>query len=98
MYGSGLNKGSTDIAHLHLQAVLEPSADDVVYVEASVRNVWINLGIGAVLATVVLFLFLRSVPATLVGVMGIPLCTLAAFAFARSLCSLSAASISAWKR
>ena len=58
---------------------IDLTADDVVYVEASVRNVWINLGIGAVLATVVLFLFLRSVPATLVGVMGIPLCTLAAF-------------------
>ena len=54
-------------------------SDDVRYVEASVRNVWINLGIGAVLATAVMFLFLRSGKATLVGVMGIPLCTVAAF-------------------
>ena len=53
--------------------------DDVKYVKASVTNVWINLGLGALLATAVMFAFLRRLPATLVGVMGIPLCTLAAF-------------------
>lgn len=53
--------------------------DDVRYVEASIANVWQNLAIGAVLATLVMFLFLRSVPATLVGVIGIPICTIAAF-------------------
>jgi multidrug efflux pump subunit AcrB len=54
-------------------------AEDVAYVEASVRNVWTNLGIGAVLATLVMYLFLRSGRATAVGVIGIPLCTIAAF-------------------
>jgi len=54
-------------------------AEDAGYVEASVRNVWINLGLGALFATGVMFLFLRSVKATLVGIMGIPICTIAAF-------------------
>ena len=58
---------------------LELTADDVNYVRASIRNVWINLTIGAVLATLVMFLFLRSVKATVVGVIGIPICTIAAF-------------------
>lgn len=66
--------------------VLEPAgmqiiltAEDVGYVEASVRNVWINLGIGALFATLVMYVFLRSVRATAVGVIGVPLCTIAAF-------------------
>lgn len=54
-------------------------ADDVGYVQASIFNVWKNLGIGAVLAAIIMFLFLRSGRATLVGVMGIPVCTIAAF-------------------
>ena len=58
---------------------LELISDDVRYVEASVVNVWQNLAIGAVLATLVMFAFLRSMPATLVGVIGVPLCTVAAF-------------------
>ncbi len=66
--------------------VLEPAGleaylatDDVRYVEASIRNVWQNLAIGAVLASGVMLLFLRSLPATLVAVMGVPICTVAAF-------------------
>jgi multidrug efflux pump subunit AcrB len=55
------------------------TSDDVRYVEASVRNVWSNLAIGAVLASLALLLFLRSWRATLTGIVGIPLCTLAAF-------------------
>lgn len=55
------------------------TSDDVRYVEAAVDNVWRNLVIGALLATLIMFLFLRSVPATLVGVIGIPICTIAAF-------------------
>ena len=54
-------------------------AEDAGYVEASVRNVWFNLGLGAVLATLVMFLFLRSARATAVGIIGIPICTIAAF-------------------
>jgi len=54
-------------------------ADDVVYVEASVRNVWQNLILGALFATLVMYFFLRSLPATLAGVMGIPICIIVAF-------------------
>ncbi len=66
--------------------VLEPAglqmvhlANDVRYVEESVRNVWQNLILGAVFATLVMAIFLRSAWATLVGVIGIPVCTIAAF-------------------
>ena len=55
------------------------NADDVLYVTDSVVNVRKNLVIGAVLATIVLFLFLRTPSATLIGAIGIPICTLAAF-------------------
>ena len=55
------------------------TAEDAGYVEASIRNVWTNLALGAVLATAVMFAFLRSGRATLVGVVGIPICTIAAF-------------------
>ena len=54
-------------------------ADDVVYVEDSVRTVWQNLFLGALFATAVMYLFLRSGRATLVGVLGIPLCVIVAF-------------------
>src|SRR6056297_3487358 len=55
------------------------TTDDVRYVQASVANVWQNLIFGALLATGVMFLFLRSGRATLVGVIGVPICTIAAF-------------------
>ncbi len=58
---------------------LELTAEDAGYVEDSVRSVWKNLALGAVFATAVMFLFLRSGRATLVGVMGVPICTIAAF-------------------
>lgn len=54
-------------------------SDDVRYVKSSLENVWTNLALGALLATLVMFFFLRSGRATLVGVLGIPLCTIAAF-------------------
>ncbi len=60
---------------MHIQLM----AEDAGYVEASVRNVWINLALGALFATGVMFLFLRSARATAVGVIGIPVCTIAAF-------------------
>ena len=59
--------------------VMNATTDDVRYVEAAVANVWQNLLIGAALATAVMYLFLRSVPATLIGVAGIPVCTIASF-------------------
>jgi multidrug efflux pump subunit AcrB len=55
------------------------NADDVGYVQESIANVWTNLTIGAVLATLVMFLFLRSARTTALGVIGIPICTIAAF-------------------
>ncbi len=58
---------------------LSLTADDVRYVRSSIANVWTNLAIGAALATGVMFLFLRSVRATAIGVVGIPICTIAAF-------------------
>ena len=75
----------TEVATVNRE-VLEPAglemvwmADDVVYVEESLRNVWQNLILGALLATAVMFLFLRSFKATLVGVLGIPICIIVAF-------------------
>lgn len=66
--------------------VLEPAglrmnltSDDVRYVQASIANVWQNLAIGGVLATLVMFLFLHSLPVTLIGVIGVPICAIAAF-------------------
>jgi multidrug efflux pump subunit AcrB len=55
------------------------SSDDVRYVEDSVANVWTNLALGALLATLVMYAFLRSGRATLVGVVAIPISTVAAF-------------------
>ena len=68
------------------QEVLEPAglemvlfSDDVRYVEASIRNVWQNLLLGALLATAVMYFFLRSLRTTLLGVLGIPICIIVAF-------------------
>ncbi|MFV8783042.1 efflux RND transporter permease subunit [Microbulbifer sp. SA54] len=55
------------------------TADDVGYVEASVFNVWKNLALGALLATAIMYWFLRSFRITALGVVGIPICTIAAF-------------------
>ena len=58
---------------------IELFADDVGYVEQSIANVWQNLTLGALFATLVMYLFLRSLRTTLVGVMGIPICIIVAF-------------------
>ena len=58
---------------------LKLTSDDVKYVASSLQNVWTNLALGALLATLVMYFFLRSGKATLVGVLGIPICTIAAF-------------------
>lgn len=72
-------------------------SDDVRYVEDSISNVWVNLALGAALATGVMYLFLRSGNATLVGVIGVPICTIAAFigllAFGRTINVISLAGI-----
>jgi len=58
---------------------LRLNATDTVYVEQSIATVWRNLLLGGLFATLVMFLFLRSPRLTLVGVIGIPICTIAAF-------------------
>lgn len=70
-----LNEGILKDNGLHIQLISE----DVRYVEQSARVVFQNLIIGAVLATLILFLFLRSSSATLVGSLGIPVCAVTAF-------------------
>jgi multidrug efflux pump subunit AcrB len=73
------------------------ASDDVQYVSNSLKNVWFNLGLGAMLATLVMFYFLRSGRSTLIGVMGIPICTIAAFlalmAFGRTINVISLAGV-----
>ena len=70
-----LNNGLLKERGLHMLL----NSDDVRYVADSVVNVRKNLFIGAALVTLVLFLFLRTPSATLIGAVGIPICTLAAF-------------------
>ncbi|MFT4583084.1 MAG: multidrug efflux pump subunit AcrB [Gammaproteobacteria bacterium] len=55
------------------------SSEDVQYVKDAVSIVVQNLLIGAALSIVVLYLFLSSSRATLIGAMGIPICTIVAF-------------------
>lgn len=54
-------------------------SEDARYVERATSTVIKNLTIGGLLAIGVLLLFLRSVSATLIGALGIPVCILAAF-------------------
>jgi len=70
-----LNRG---LASDYGVAIIKRS-DDVRYIQDSVFTVIKNLLIGAVLAVLVLRLFLRSWSATLIGSIGIPVCALAAF-------------------
>ncbi|NHN36334.1 efflux RND transporter permease subunit [Pseudomaricurvus alcaniphilus] len=72
---AGINRDVLEPAGMSIQLM----ADDVRYVEDSVRNVWQNLAIGSLLAVAVMFLFLRSLRATAVGVMGVPICIIVAF-------------------
>jgi len=53
--------------------------DDVRYVEDSVQSVIINLALGALFASLVLYLFMRSGRATMFCLLGLPVCTIAAF-------------------
>lgn len=59
--------------------IVEHYADDVGYVVAAIGVVQKNLALGALLACLVLYLFLRSSYPTLLGALGIPICTLGAF-------------------
>jgi multidrug efflux pump subunit AcrB len=75
---SVIEKINTDLlAHNGLELTLV--SDDVLYVSSSLSNVWFNLLLGALLATLVMYYFLRSAKVTLIGIIGIPMCTIAAF-------------------
>lgn len=54
-------------------------SDDVKYVSAAITVVQKNLALGGALACLILYLFLRSVAPTLLGALGVPLCTIGAF-------------------
>jgi multidrug efflux pump subunit AcrB len=54
-------------------------ADDVGYVVNAIRVVKKNLLLGGLLACLVLLLFLRSLYPTLLGALGLPICTIGAF-------------------
>ncbi|MBP9225012.1 MAG: efflux RND transporter permease subunit [Verrucomicrobiales bacterium] len=58
---------------------IDLSNDDVQYVENAVANVVQNILLGAILAALVMFLFLRSGTATLIGMSGMPVCVVAGF-------------------
>ncbi len=70
-----INTGA--LAARGLRVVL--SSEDVQYVKDAVAVVARNLLIGAGLAIIVLYLFLASGWATLIGAIGIPICTIVAF-------------------
>lgn len=53
--------------------------EDAHYVEASVTNIWTNLLLGTLLATLTMYAFLRSARSTFVAAVAIPICTIAAF-------------------
>jgi multidrug efflux pump subunit AcrB len=81
-----IKRAITDEIEAVNRELLEPAglqmrltSDDVQYVENSIRNVWQNLILGALLATAVMFLFLRSARTTGIGVLGIPICIIVAF-------------------
>ncbi|AFJ03098.1 Acriflavin resistance protein [Methylophaga frappieri] len=68
------------------ETVLKPNGldifllgDDVRYVEAAIQNVSQNLLLGGLLACLILFAFLRSFRGTVIGLMGMPVCVIAAF-------------------
>ncbi|NRB39434.1 MAG: efflux RND transporter permease subunit [Pseudomonadales bacterium] len=54
-------------------------ADDVKYVKDAIKVVQKNLLIGAALACLVLYLFLHGFAPTLLGALGVPICTIGAF-------------------
>jgi multidrug efflux pump subunit AcrB len=99
-----IKSGMLEVVEDLKQNLLEPNGltikligDDVRYVQASIQNVSRNLILGGLLATIILFLFLRSGRATLIGLIGMPICTVAAFigllAFDRTINVISMAGI-----
>ncbi len=59
--------------------IIRQVSDDTVYIREAVKMVRNNLMLGGVLATLTLLLFLRSVPATMIGALAVPICSIASF-------------------
>ncbi len=53
--------------------------DSSVFIEASIREVWTTLGIAVVLVTLVIFLFLGSIRATIIPAVTVPVSIIASF-------------------
>ncbi|NQT87865.1 efflux RND transporter permease subunit, partial [bacterium] len=76
-----VNEGVLGAQGLELHVVYKDST----YIRESIQNVWQNLGIGAVLATAVLLLFLRSARSTVIIGITIPISLIGTFIFVRLL-------------
>ena len=59
--------------------------DETDYINESIHNVLRNLIVGSCLAVMVLFLFLRSVPSTLIVAVSIPISVVGSFIFMQAL-------------
>lgn len=59
--------------------------DETEYIDDSIGNVIRNLVVGSILAIIVLFLFLRSVPSTLIVAVSIPISVIGSFLFMHAL-------------
>lgn len=70
-----LNAGPLQRANLSIEQVY----DETLYIHRSIEMLRNNLGLGIILAIVVLFLFLLKFPATLVVAASIPICLVASF-------------------
>lgn len=68
---------SNTLAPLGLQVI--KYSDDVRYVSDAIAVVQKNLALGALFACLTLYLFLRSWTPTLLGALGVPICTIASF-------------------
>ncbi|MCZ6803930.1 MAG: efflux RND transporter permease subunit [Proteobacteria bacterium] len=70
-----LNNGPLKRANLTIEQVY----DETIYIHRSIEMLRNNLGLGIVLAVIVLFLFLLKFPATLIVAASIPICLIASF-------------------
>jgi multidrug efflux pump len=68
-----LNKSLPDGMQIYM------SFDSSVFIEASIREVWLTLGIAVLLVTLVIFLFLGSARATIIPAVTVPVSVIATF-------------------
>ncbi len=60
---------------------LDISFDQSKYIRRSIEDVQVSLWLGAILAVVIIFIFLRSIRSTLISAVALPLSVIASFAF-----------------